>query len=67
MTKTSTLTRAQREYQAIKDRALLGRRTDPHWNGGAWRHECCGSRAYWRHKVRCPWATGEGKLPPDTK
>jgi hypothetical protein len=58
-------TRMQREYEKVKERGLLGHRSDPKWNAKAWRHDCCGSRAYWRHKIGCPYATGDGSLPPD--
>jgi len=55
----------RRDYQRIKREGLLGRRSDEHWNGKKRMHECCKSKACWRHKVGCPWATRDGSLPPE--
>lgn len=46
--------RSNNEWQRTKEMGLLGSCREMTWNGQ--HHQCCLSRAYWRHTVKCPRA-----------
>lgn len=59
------LTQNQKNYRRDNARGLYGLKSEPTWDRKRHMHTCCGSKASYRHKVACPRANSDGKLPPE--
>jgi hypothetical protein len=58
-------TKMQRDYSRYKSEGRIGHIGEPSWSKEKKLHTCCLSKTRWLHRVKCPRATGDGKLPPD--